>query len=59
MGKFRSNLIPTGKPPKKTAEELEELGRLKLQRMVIRSDRVRSEAPKVTLPKFSWERNDV
>lgn len=55
MGKFRSNLIPTGKPPKKTIEQREAEDRLKLQRMVIRSDRVRSNAPKVTLPRMSWE----
>lgn len=58
MGKFRSNLIPRGKPPK-TVEEREAEDRLKLQRMIIRSSRVRPDAPKVSLPKFSWERDDV
>ena len=55
MGKFRSNLIPKRKPTK-TIEEKEAEDRIKLQRMVIRSDRVRSGAQKVSLPKMSWEK---
>lgn len=54
MGKFRSNLIPKGKPPK-TGAEREAAGRAKLERMVILSDRARSSKVKVSLPKMSWE----
>ena len=55
MGKFRSNLIPKGRPTK-TDAELEAAARLKTERMVILSDRARSKTVKVSLPTFSWER---
>jgi hypothetical protein len=58
MGKFRSNIIPTGKPRKKTPEELELLARQKLERMVILSDRARADKVKVTLPRMSWEKTE-
>jgi len=57
MGKFRSNLIPRGKPAK-TDAELIAAERAKTERMVILSDRARSKAVKVSLPTFSWEKSE-
>jgi hypothetical protein len=57
MGKFRSNLIPKGKPAK-TEDELVAMQRSKIERMVILSDRARSKAVKVSLPTFSWEKTE-
>lgn len=54
MGKFRSNIVRRGKPPK-TEAEYEAEGRAKLERMVILSSSARKSAPKVTLAKMSWE----
>lgn len=54
MGKFRSNIVRKGKPPK-TEAEYEAEGRAKLERMVILSSSARKSAPKVTLAKMSWE----
>lgn len=57
MGKFRSSLIPKGKPPKTDAER-EAAGRAKLGRMIILSSSTRKSAPKVSLPKMSWEASE-
>ena len=54
MGKFRSNIVRKGKPPK-TEAEYEAEGRAKLERMVILSSSTRKSAPKVSLAKMSWE----
>lgn len=54
MGKFRSNIVRKGKPPK-TEAQYEAEGRAKLERMVILSSSTRKSAPKVSLAKMSWE----
>jgi hypothetical protein len=54
MGKFRSNIVRKGKPPK-TEAEYEAEARAKMERMVILSNRVRKGTPKVSLAKMSWE----
>jgi hypothetical protein len=55
MGKFKSNLVRKGKPPK-TEAQYEAEGRAKLERMIILSSSTRKSAPKVSLAKMSWER---
>jgi len=54
MGKFRSNIVRKGKPPK-TEAQYEAEGRAKLERMVILASKTRRGKPKVSLAKMSWE----